>query len=238
MKISRQSERFLAMSVLDLLRGYYLIRLLFGLFLAAAVLMIFGWLTTDVLKNPSELFDNSVRTFVQRIATPTITGFLLTMTKLGSTAYLTILGTAVVIIFVVLGWRRELFLFLIAMAGQAILHYSLKAYFQRPRPEAFFDYPIGEGYSYPSGHALASFCFYSVLAWLIIRKVKSVMLEASIWVFASIVIFLIGFSRIYIGVHYPTDVIGGYLSAFIWTVAVAFSFCPASSNSSPANKSG
>src|SRR6185369_17932911 len=71
-------------------------------------------------------------------------------------------------------------------------------------------------YSFPSGHSLFSFCFYGVLAGLLTRRLKSRVARVLIWICAALLVSAIGLSRIYLGVHYPSDVIAGYLAASLW----------------------
>ena len=180
----------------------------------------FHWLVTEILELQFESLDRSVRAAALSRSTPWVTLQLIAITKLGSTVYLTGIGTIACIIFIVLRWRRELVLFLIAMAGQIILHHSAKAYFQRSRPESLFDYPAADSYSFPSGHALASLCFYLVLGWLFGGHLKSTFYRWIVMILLSMLVLAIGSSRVYIGIHHLTDVIAGYLAALVWTIAV------------------
>jgi undecaprenyl-diphosphatase len=75
---------------------------------------------------------------------------------------------------------------------------------------------VPQTYSFPSGHSLFSFCFYGVLAGLITARIESRPLRILIWILAATLVFSIGLSRIYLGVHYPSDVLGGYLAGTIW----------------------
>jgi undecaprenyl-diphosphatase len=106
------------------------------------------------------------------------------------------------------------------MAGAVILNFVLKTSFARTRPLPFFDTPLPSSYSFPSGHALFALCFYGVLAWLIAAGIRSQALRISIWTVAVLLVLLIGLSRIYLGVHYPSDVIAGYAASIVWIVAV------------------
>ena len=81
-------------------------------------------------------------------------------------------------------------------------------------PMSFTDLP--RTYSFPSGHSLFSFCFYGVLAGLLTRRIASRIGRILIWTFAALLVAAIGLSRIYLGVHYPSDVIAGYLAASLW----------------------
>ena len=69
---------------------------------------------------------------------------------------------------------------------------------------------------FPSGHALFSLCFYGTLAGLLVGRLRRPAARAAVWAAAALLILAIGISRIYLGVHYPTDVIGGYLVAAFW----------------------
>lgn len=195
-------------------------RIFAGFVCAAAALAMIGELTTGDIGWVSA-FDETFGAAARQIASPWLTDALRVVTKLGSTLVLTIVGTIAIAAFIFLGWRREILLFLLAMAGQIILHQTFKALFQRPRPQTFFDYVVGDSYSFPSGHALASLCVYGILAWSVTRRLHSAYVKSAIWFVVTILILLIGFSRIYFGLHNATDVIAGYLAAFIWTAAVA-----------------
>lgn len=124
--------------------------------------------------------------------------------------------------YILFRFRTELLLMLAVVAGSFILNFLLKWQFQRDRPEI---YRLAEatGYSYPSGHAMSSVSFYGVLAYLLWRYMpsragKMVLLAAVIAVIAAI-----GLSRIYLGVHYPSDIVGGYFAATFWlSLCVAF----------------
>jgi undecaprenyl-diphosphatase len=96
-----------------------------------------------------------------------------------------------------------------------VLDISLKHAFHRIRPVPFF-VALPHTYSFPSGHALFSFCFYGVLAGLLADRTRSRTARIYLRLAAAVLIAAIGLSRIYLGVHYPTDVLGGYLAAAVW----------------------
>jgi undecaprenyl-diphosphatase len=202
--------------------GFIGLRLLIGLVLAIVALFFFGWLTDEVLEGATVEFDNSVRLFVHGLASPSTTALMRLSTFLGSTIFLIGLGLGIAVAFYFANWRRAVVLFMITMAGAIILNFVLKTIFQRTRPEPYFDTPLPSSFSFPSGHALFSVCFYGVLAWLVTSRIKNGAAQASIWILSVLLIFFIGLSRVYLGVHYPSDVIAGYTAAFIWVFAVGF----------------
>jgi undecaprenyl-diphosphatase len=105
------------------------------------------------------------------------------------------------------------------MVGVAALDVALKLAFHRPRPVAFFG-AAPSTYSFPSGHALGSFCFYGMLAAIVSARVRRQDAKFFVWMAAVLLVGMIGFSRIYLGVHYPSDVIAGYCAAVVWVGAV------------------
>ena len=121
--------------------------------------------------------------------------------------------------FLIFRWRRAALWLFLSVAGADVLILTLKYGFHRQRPAAFFG-AEPTSYSFPSGHSLASFCFYMVLAGLLSSRVRSPGLRIVVWIVASLLVAAIGLSRIYLGVHYPSDVIGGYLAAAVWVTTL------------------
>ena len=112
------------------------------------------------------------------------------------------------------------------LVGIVALNYALKEIVQRPRPEGFR--LIAEtGYSFPSGHSMVAVAFYGFLIWLIIRFEED-RLQRWIWSLALFfVVIMIGISRVYLGVHYFSDVVAGYCVAAVWLVIFTRIIVPA-----------
>lgn len=106
------------------------------------------------------------------------------------------------------------------MAGEVVINLTLKNSFLRPRPAQYFDFPLPSSYSFPSGHAFASLCFFGAAAWIVSTRTENCALQIGAWLAAVFLILIIGLSRIYLGVHYPSDVLSGYAAAFVWVSAV------------------
>ena len=137
------------------------------------------------------------------------------VSRLGSSAVIAVLlGLAVLGLWVV-GRRRSAVMLVLFMAGAVVLESGLKVFFQRVRPEAFFGV-LPTSFSFPSGHALLSLCFYGALAGFLPAYWRRSARAAS-WLAAILLVSGIGLSRIYLGVHHATDVVGGYLVALCWT---------------------
>ncbi len=198
------------------------IYLLIGLVAAVVSLMFFLWLADEVFEGDTKIFDETVRQTIHQAAVPWLTQVMIFMSFIGSVAFIVGVLIFVTIIFLRLKWKHAAALLLITMAGEVVLDLTLKLFFQRARPEAFFNYPLPASYSFPSGHALGSFCFYIALAWLITSRIKNRGLKILIWIFAPTLVLLIGVSRIYLGVHFPSDVLAGFTAAFVWVFTIAF----------------
>jgi len=196
--------------------------LLLGLAAAVAALLFFAWLANEVLEGELQHFDEVTRVGVHQLATPALTTTMQGISFLGSTIFLTSATTTICIWFVLRHWQRESILFAITMIGAAFLNTTLKLTFKRSRPVPYFNLLAPESYSFPSGHALASFCFYGAFAAIVTARIKNRRKRIVIWLIAGAMILLIGFSRIYLGVHYTTDVLAGYSAALIWVVVVRF----------------
>lgn len=104
--------------------------------------------------------------------------------------------------------------FFMTVAGSQIFEFILKRIIQRPRPLSGV-YPEGS-FSFPSGHAVVVIGFFGFLMYLALKNIKKRKDRAAVWIFGALVILLVGFSRLYLGVHYFSDVIGGYLLGAIW----------------------
>lgn len=197
-------------------------RLFFGVAIIFVALLSFGWLVYQIREGNTIGFDNAVRESIHTFDSPNLTLFMKAMSRFGSRVVMTPISICVAVIF--LFWKRRAFVFfMLTILGATILDPTLKAAFQRGRPEPFFDMPLFTTYSFPSGHALFALCFFCALAWLFTPQINSLALQIMIWFLAGLLIFLIGFSRIYLGLHYPSDVIGGYAAGLVWFSAVALS---------------
>ncbi len=185
-----------------------------SLMVAVLSLFLFAWIGDGVAHDRTARFDLAIRNQVHAHASPPLTRAMIFISFLGGDG-LTAAAILSVIAFLALHWRRAALWMVITILGAVVLDLSLKYAFHRPRPVPFF-VPVPYTYSFPSGHSLFSFCFYGVLAGLLTRRIPSRMARVLIWTLAALLVAAIGLSRIYLGVHYPSDVIAGYLAASLW----------------------
>ncbi|HEU5138613.1 MAG TPA: phosphatase PAP2 family protein [Bacillales bacterium] len=117
-------------------------------------------------------------------------------------------------------WTASLLVY--NLVGVRLLNWGLKTIFARPRPD--LEHLIQANYySFPSGHAMNSTAFFGFLAYLLHRRLKRKgKPTAWVWAAACVLIFLIGLSRVYLGVHFPLDVFGGFLAGGSWLFLTLF----------------
>jgi len=215
-------ERQLAWLLRRVAPGQYLgLHLTVGLLAAAGCLWLFGGVTEDLLNNdPLVRFDQTVETILHDWSSPTLTAFFLVVTALGSLETIGLLG---LVISLILGVRRQwLYLgtWLAALAGGFVLNQLLKELFTRPRP--YFEHPLllEASYSFPSSHATMSLICYGMLAYFAVLALRTWRARTAVVFGATLLVLLIGFSRMYLGVHYFSDVVAGYASGGIWLSAL------------------
>jgi undecaprenyl-diphosphatase len=130
-----------------------------------------------------------------------------------------VMMTLACVVFLIRHHKKEAILFSIALSMGVILNTVLKHAIQRPRPE--LSPLISETMSsFPSGHAMNSFIFFGLLSFFSYHFFRSKKLTLVITALSIVSILLVGFSRVYLGVHYPTDVLAGYVAGFWWFITI------------------
>jgi undecaprenyl-diphosphatase len=190
-----------------------------GLLLAIFSGWIFGALAEDILSRDSmTLYDAGVSRWLLSLATEDSSQFFFLVTLLGSAWFI---FTASLLISSWLVWRKQwlqLGALIFSVVGGALLNVVLKNIFLRPRPDFPNNFYYESGYSFPSGHAMLSVLFYGMTAYLIASQGFSWKTQIRLGVTAFTFSLLIGFSRIFLGVHYLTDVLGGWSAGVVWLI--------------------
>jgi membrane-associated phospholipid phosphatase len=197
--------------------GFFMVA---GMLAAVMALLFFAWLAEEVLEADTRQFDDAVRTAIHRLASPALTSAMQVFSFLGSVAFLLTLALVAVLCFLYAHRARSATLLAVALGGAYLLEIVLKYAFHRARPVAFFG-TAPASYSFPSGHGIASLCFYGALASLLSARTAGRGARGLIWTAAFLLVGLIGFSRVYLGVHYPSDVLAGYLAGLVWLGTIA-----------------
>jgi undecaprenyl-diphosphatase len=188
---------------------------------ALALFAAFIALAAAVETGATDAADAWLRASIHASSSPSLTSAMIALTRAGSAAALTALFAIAAGVFYLAGRRRSMELLALAMIGAIVLENALKYAFQRARPEPFFGLVAPETYSFPSGHALFSTCLYGAVAWRLAAGAGRGAARVALACAAAALVATIGYSRIYLGVHYPTDVLAGALVGAAWLSAVA-----------------
>ena len=183
------------------------------LFLICLIIFIFlsGKVIEYQLMKQDITFNNILRKYFIK---DSITPYMKIITNFGGA---TCLITITILLLILIKNKKIGLITLTNLVLITILNQMLKIVLKRPRPTEFRI--INEtGYSFPSGHSMISMAFYGLLIYLIYKKIKNKYLKATLIIILLLLILAIGISRIYLGVHYVSDVIGGFLISISYLI--------------------
>ena len=190
--------------------------LVFGFTACSALLLLFFYLAQETLwSHEMDLLDSVIIWLVQYYASPFWDKIMLTFTAVGSAYCFGLIGMLLLGLLLYCRRWHEGAVLSVCLGGSILLNLLLKNIFARPRPDVL---PIvsAVGYSFPSGHAMVALCFYGMSAYLLSRIFTHILSRIMIFLLFGILVMLIGISRIYLGVHYPSDVLAGYIAGATW----------------------
>jgi membrane-associated phospholipid phosphatase len=202
-------------------RGTWGLSYTVGLAGLGLALVGFGAVTGDVLgREDLAAFDLPVTILVAAWRVPWLTGLMRGITMLGSFPVIAglIAATGVFLRIRTGSWRPVLLLAAVS-AGAAGLDVLVKYAIARPRPPVSFAVTAAPGFAYPSGHTVQA-AAYGCMAYLIARSARSWRVKIGAWAAALMIAVLVGLSRVYLGVHWLTDVMGGWALATAWLAFV------------------
>jgi len=193
--------------------------------LIAALLLIFVSIAEEVFEGETAAFDrNAILAFrtagniADPIGPPWVEEAARDITALGSIIVVVILSGAVIGYLLLLRKRGPALLMLITVAGGTALNDVLKFFFDRPRPDLVLHAAQVFTSSFPSGHAAVSAVVYLTLGALLAKESPSIAVKIYLMAVAIFLVFLIGVSRIFLGLHYPTDVLAGWCIGSAWAL--------------------
>lgn len=176
-----------------------------------SLIILIMW-TILVLSGNISFFDNAIYEALISFKSDIFTNIMKVITFFSSVKLMIILGSISLLLLIFK--RKESLYLLCSLSVSSIINLVFKNIIKRDRPTILR--LIDEtGYSYPSGHAMASMSFYGAIIVLVLNSNLEKKYKWLINIIFSILIFLIGISRIYLGVHYPSDIIGGWIIGFI-----------------------
>ncbi len=180
------------------------------------ILCLFLFLYIIKLINADSIstFDNYIYSYVKRLISPNVTTLFKIITEFGNYTVM----IPIIIIFYIFNKDKSFNrYFTINLISVFASNFIVKSIIRRDRP-IDINLIIENGFSFPSGHSMVSFAFYGFIIYYLYHTDLKKPLKYSLIAILSLIIFLIGLSRIYLGVHYASDVLGGFLLAFIYLV--------------------
>jgi undecaprenyl-diphosphatase len=192
--------------------------LVLGLGVAVLSLYAFAVLADEVMEAETLQVDNAVLATLRQMQSPSLDRAAWFMSAMGAE----ILAVLLVVIVGVLGWQRRwggAVSLLVTVGGAQLLNNVLKDWFHRTRPAPVDALIPAQAFSFPSGHAMVSAAFYlfiGYLAWRLLSGRTRIVVSTLLVLIA----LLIGLARLYLGVHYLTDVVAGYIAGIAWTETV------------------
>ncbi|ESU33375.1 hypothetical protein G3A_06750 [Bacillus sp. 17376] len=187
-----------------------------GAGMSVLFIVIFSELAEEMLENEINAIDEAVIQRINLFENPTLDQIMIFVTELGSVWFLSLCTLAAIIALWVKAKDKLGILFLlIAIGGGGALTKLLKHLYGRGRPSINPEIDA-IGYSFPSGHSMGSLIFYGFIAYLIVRSARKPFTKWMTILVAGFLVVWIGFTRIYLGAHYPSDVLAGHLAGAIW----------------------
>ncbi len=220
-RLQEQHPRLWAFTTRRFAAAEYLgLHLTVGLGLSLGALWLFGGVAEDVIHHdPLTQFDLALAQELHAHANAIGIRAATAISVLGSPGVIAIWGLALGIVLLVQGRRLLLGGWIAALAGAGLLDAVLKQAFHRPRPTWNAPFVTAHGWSFPSGHAMGSLVAYGVLAYVVVLVLRRTRSRIAVVASAALLVLLIGCSRLYLGVHYFSDVIGGYAAGAVWLSA-------------------
>jgi undecaprenyl-diphosphatase len=194
-----------------------------ALVVGAVAAVLFGLIAGIVHGGGTQTVDERVLQWFAARRSPMLDEVMLDITTLGDGVVLIMMALVASVFLWLTKHHWSVYILIVGLIGGKILNTVLKAAFDRTRPSVVeWLYEVTSP-SFPSGHAMGAFITYGTVAYLVGRLSATRRLRHVTWFFAGVTILAIGVSRTYLGVHYPSDVIAGFLAGLAWLAFVASS---------------
>lgn len=196
----------------------YILTIIIALIIVIGGINLFIELTDKLKTDTLAVYDQNITDYVISYRSPVLTNYFIFVTHIGDIyGYLVVLlGSVLVSLLVFKRWKYVAQI-TIVLALSAVSNMILKRFIDRARPGIEHLVSV-ETLSYPSGHAMSAMAFYGFVMYLFYRFKMNLFLKITVILILFILILSIGISRIYLGVHFPSDIAGGFIAGFIWVV--------------------
>jgi undecaprenyl-diphosphatase len=213
--------------IVQYLKNYYQSqswKFLVSLLFFVAALLVLAVITNEIVLEKEETIDLWIFTIFHRyFIGQRLTDFMYVITQFASTPFIkVVLPFLLILLWVFKMYRKAIFAFLVGVGG-LLLVYGMKIFFARPRPPYPLLYKV-DSFSFPSGHATFSFVFYGTLAYFVWLSDWGKFWKYSAMAFLLLLSLLIGLSRVYLRVHYASDVVGGFCLGYSWLFLIIYAF--------------
>jgi membrane-associated phospholipid phosphatase len=187
-----------------------------GVALASIAFWFFKQQADHVVEGRADRYDEMIMDAVHTVDDPRVNQVMETITQLGSHAVILTAAGLTAIALLRKGSKQDAWTVTISTGGAMAINTILKNIFQRRRPiEMARQIKLPKSHSFPSGHSLLSAATYPIVAHHLVQN-QSLGVQATVHTLAGLTILSVGFSRIYFGVHFPSDVLGGFAAGFGW----------------------
>jgi len=187
-----------------------------GVALATLAFWFFKEQAENVVEGTADRYDDAIMQAVHTIDNPAMTRTMEAVTQLGSHAAISIAAGVTALAMLGKGRKNDAWTVVISTGGAMAINTILKNVFQRQRPkELARRIKLPKSHSFPSGHSLLSAATYPIVTHHLVQN-ESLAVQAAVHTLAGLTILSVGFSRVYFGVHFPSDVLGGFAAGFGW----------------------
>jgi undecaprenyl-diphosphatase len=187
-----------------------------GVAIAAVAFWFFKKQAEHVVLGTADQYDMMVFDVVHQIDNPAMHRFMEVVTQLGTHAAIGTAAGVTALSMMRNGRKNDAWTVVVSTGGAMAINTILKNIFQRQRPQELARrIKLPKSHSFPSGHSLLSAATYPIVAHHFVQR-RSVAAQAVVHTLTGMTILLVGFSRVYFGVHFPSDVLGGFAAGFGW----------------------
>lgn len=221
----KKSKKLLYQEIDDLLRKFHMeayllifVEVVVGAIVSTVSFLLFVKFAREVLEKEGVHVDTVISQAIYSLRTPYLTDVMRAVSFVGGELFFVVTFIIILGLFIK-QHKRATVLFACATLGGQFLNLLIKFLLKVPRP-TLDPIALASFYSFPSGHAMNSFIFFASLTYLVFHFTRKKRLSFFVVCISAFLVLLIGFSRVYLGVHNPTDIIAGYIAGFWWFITV------------------
>ncbi|HEX6161221.1 MAG TPA: phosphatase PAP2 family protein, partial [Thermoanaerobaculia bacterium] len=187
-----------------------------GVVLAALAFWFFKKQADHVVEGHADIYDDAIMEAVHKVDTPAVNHTMHLATQLGSHAAIGTAAALTAVMMIRRGRKHDAWTVVVSTGGAMAINTILKNVFRRQRPQELARrIKLPRSHSFPSGHSLLSAATYPIVMHHLVER-QSLPVQAMAHTAAGLIILSVGFSRVYFGVHFPSDVLGGFAAGFGW----------------------